>query len=61
MANNFNGVRSKMEERGIDRKNVRDWLEKEYAPVSDGLKLAMLTPTMCDNLIKDIENGKLEG
>lgn len=60
MANNFDDVQKKMRERGISRKDVWDWLEKEYAPISDDLKLSMLTPTMCNNLIKDIEEGRLE-
>lgn len=50
-----------MEERGIDREDIWDWLEQEYAPLADDLKLGALTPTMCDNLVRDIEEGKLEG
>lgn len=58
---NFDKVESVMRERGLSREDIWDWLEEEYAPLSDDLKLGALTPTMCDNLIKDIRNGKLEG
>lgn len=61
MASNFDKVERKMEERGIDREDIWDWLEQEYAPLADDLKLGALTPTMCDNLVRDIEEGKLEG
>lgn len=61
MVTDFDRLKGKMRERGISRQEVKNWLEEEYAPLSDDLKLGMLTPTMCDNLVREIEEGELEG
>lgn len=49
-----------MEDRGLSRSDIIQWMEEEYAPVSDSLNLSMLTPTMIKNLKNDIQDGKLE-
>ena len=49
-----------MEDRGLSRSDIIQWIEEEYAPVSDSLNFSMLTPTMVKNLKHDIEEGKLE-
>lgn len=60
-ARQFGELEGLMKDRGISRSDVKDFMKDRYAPVSEDLSISLLTPTMCENLIEDIEEGRLEG
>ena len=53
-------LKKAMEEEGVEAEDVEKFMKKEYAPTPDRIKLDNLVPVMCENLAKDIEEGRLD-